>query len=382
MSNELYFRLSVLMKDDDRVIELIYHLGMEGFGIYISLLMELRKRSGYRCALRTLNYLAEQWKVAPDVVQEVVCNYGLFGFDTSETEAERLFFSTELCESMTALENWRTAKRKKKQGAADSSNPSTAVFEPGESVQTPLEAGNRVFVNSNGVTVKRARDGRFTVKNKDAAINRLNSINRLNTSTTTEKEEEKESVQLAPGIETGAEAATRTNVSPAGSGETEVPGLCETVVLTRPRNTENHLSADGLKPWTTYLDEAFADRTWVEIQAMQSGCGLSFVEHLEAIKELFRTHVLAQGAERNLNGSADVRSYFSNFNRPGKITHRRLLELLRRTCNSNEENNAYRHEQRDPKSGQRSYCGRYIPADAPPRPSENAVWSDQLRQWG
>lgn len=370
------------MKDDDRVIELVYRLGMEGFGIYVSLLMELRKRSGYKCALRTLGYLAEQWKVSVDVVHEVVCDYGLFSFDGPDATPERVFFSTELCESMVALEDWRTAKRKKKQAATDASNPSTAVFEPDGSVQTPLEAGCGVFTRADGVTVKRARDGRFTVKNKDAAINRLNSINRLNTAST-EKEEEKESKQPVPEFEAEAGTDAEINTPAACNPVTaETTLLAETVVLTRPAKTKKHSPVTDLKPWTTHLDEAFADRTWVEIQAMQSGCGLPFIEHLDAVKELFRNHVLAQGAEGKLRGAFDVRSYFSNFNRPGQITHRRLLELLKRACKSGKETDAYCYEQRDPVSGRRLYCGRTIPADAPPRPSENAVWSEELRRWG
>lgn len=369
MRSELFFRLSVLMKDDDRVIQLVTRRGMEGFGIYISLLMELRKRDGYKCAVHTLDYLARQWNVSCSILYEVVSAYGLFELDET-AGGEGTFSSLSLCESMAGFEDWLEGKKKKRQAKKESEalgtaagNPPTTVQKPDGSVQNPLEAVSASKTATVGVTVKRAPNGRFTVKPKSAPINTITKL------TTTSKEKEKPSAGRKPEIGAGAATLLLSNrVEGAAVAES---AATDPVVA----------SPVAGKPWTVYLDEAFNDRIWVEIQAMQSGLGLAFMEHLPAVKELFRTHVIAQGAEKNLYNSADVRSYFSNFNRVGMPTHRRIADLLKRASKPSRENDRYRFEQRDPVTGVRSYCGRSLPADAPPRPSENAVWSDELKQW-
>ena len=39
------------------------------------------------------------------------------------------------------------------------------------------------------------------------------------------------------------------------------------------------------------------------------------------------------------------------------------------------------YEERDPTTGQRSYCGVPIPDGAPPRPNAQAVWNNETKQW-
>ena len=41
----------------------------------------------------------------------------------------------------------------------------------------------------------------------------------------------------------------------------------------------------------------------------------------------------------------------------------------------------YRYEDRNPETGQRSYCGVPIPDDAPPRPNNQAVWLPDKKVW-
>ena len=53
-------------------------------------------------------------------------------------------------------------------------------------------------------------------------------------------------------------------------------------------------------------------------------------------------------------------------------TNTQLSEALKQT----EAKDFYRFEQRNPDTGERSYCGVPIPADAPPRPNDQAVWCE------
>ena len=344
MKQELYFRMSALMKDDDRVVGLITHRGQEGFGTYISLLLELRKRDGYVCAFSTLDYLARQWSQEPDLLREIVCNYGLFECSGTD-ETDRCFSSPDLDETMAAFNDWQAENGKRRRA--------TAVQKPDDSVQKPLETGQGTAGGYRQPTVKRAADGRFTAIREKCPVNKLNELYKTTTTSVSSPREETE------GGSAGAVV----------SGEPDV------------QETFTGMPMRPLKPWTELLDEAFAGRQWVEVQAMQSGCGIPFVEQLAAVKKLFHDHVIGQGAEEGLHTLRDVRSYFSNFNRPGTLTHRRLVEFLTQTVRERSRDDPYRFEQLDPVTGKRTYCGTPVPDDAPPRPSEEAVWNAESLQW-
>lgn len=287
---------------NDQVIRLMAGLGMEGFGIFIGLLLELRQRDDYRCATYSLPTIARRMDVAEEMLLRVVHGFGLFCVET-----DGLAFSSPYLDEM--MESLEAKRRINQENGRKGGRPQR----PPKKVEKPIE---NPTVKPNQNPEEKSRE------EKSIATAEL-------------KEEEKKAAAAVP-----------------------------------------------LKSWERYLDDAFDNRTWVEIQAMQSGCGLSFIHHLADVKELFRIHIIAQGAVEKLFSSADACSYFSNFNRPGTPTHLRIVELLKRIRAPESRNDPYRYELRDPVSGQRSYCGRPIPDDAPPRPSENAVWSDPLREWG
>ncbi|WP_455592263.1 DUF7833 domain-containing protein [Bacteroides sp.] len=133
--------------------------------------------------------------------------------------------------------------------------------------------------------------------------------------------------------------------------------------------------------WEQYIDEAFGDRAWLEVVAMHSGMGAQFMERLPAIVRFFKQHVRTYGKEETVCSAADAKSYFGNFVRQHSPTQKALLAELTKQSARRAADNPYRYEEHDPQTGQRMYCGLVIPADAPPRPHENAVWSETLREW-
>ena len=139
--------------------------------------------------------------------------------------------------------------------------------------------------------------------------------------------------------------------------------------------------ANGVDHWERYIDEAFADTAWLEVVAMHSGMGTTFVARLEEIRAFFKRHVRTYGKEPTICSVADAKSYFGNFIRQGTPTLQALRTELDKREKKKKKEDLYCYEERDPQTGQRTYCGQVIPPDAPPRPSENAVWSDELREW-
>ena len=134
---------------------------------------------------------------------------------------------------------------------------------------------------------------------------------------------------------------------------------------------------DGLVPvsitpaWERYVDELRHEQSWIEIMAMRSGLGKAFVQRFDEVLQLFKEHVQAVGNEKDIQTPSDAKRYFCFFNTPGSPTFARLVAELQKPVDKGK----YKFEDRNPVTGQRSYCGVSIPADAPPRPNEQAVWN-------
>ena len=124
--------------------------------------------------------------------------------------------------------------------------------------------------------------------------------------------------------------------------------------------------------WERYVDELAHEQSWIEIMAMRSGMGEGFVHRFGEVLQHFKQHIQAVGNEKDIQSPSDAKRYFCFFNTPGSVTFRKLVDELQKPIDKGE----YKYEDRDPTTGERSYCGVPIPADAPPRPNSQAVWCD------
>ena len=122
--------------------------------------------------------------------------------------------------------------------------------------------------------------------------------------------------------------------------------------------------------WERYVDELAHEQSWIEIMAMRSGLGEGFVQRFGEVLKHFKQHIQAVGNEKDIQSPSDAKRYFCFFNTPGSVTFRKLVDELQKPIDKGK----YKYEDRDPTTGQRSYCGVPIPADAPPRPNSQAVW--------
>ena len=135
---------------------------------------------------------------------------------------------------------------------------------------------------------------------------------------------------------------------------------------------------DGLNPvsftpaWERYVDELRNEQSWIELMAMRSGLGKAFVQRFDKVLQLFKEHVQSVAHESHIVSPSEAKRYFCFFNTPGSATFRKLVEELQKPVDKGK----YKHEDVDPATGQRSYCGVPIPSDAPPRPNDQAVWCE------
>ena len=124
--------------------------------------------------------------------------------------------------------------------------------------------------------------------------------------------------------------------------------------------------------WERYVDELAHEQSWIEIMAMRSGLGEGFVQRFGEVLKYFKQHIQAVGNEKDIQSPSDANRYFCFYNTPGSVTFRKLVDELQKPIDKGK----YKYEDYDAATGQRSYCGVPIPADAPPRPNSQAVWCE------
>ena len=124
--------------------------------------------------------------------------------------------------------------------------------------------------------------------------------------------------------------------------------------------------------WERYVDQLADEQQWIEIMAMRSGLGLTFVKRFSEVLQHFKRHIQAVGNEKDIQSPSDAKRYFCFYNTPGSKPFRQLVDELHKPVDKGK----YKYEDRDPATGKRSYCGVPIPDDAPPRPNHQAVWCE------
>ena len=122
--------------------------------------------------------------------------------------------------------------------------------------------------------------------------------------------------------------------------------------------------------WEQYVDSLQQEEQWKELMAMRTGLKKDFYKFFPRIVENFKQHVRLLGNEGRILSPSDAKHYFCFYLDPGSVTFKKLWEELHKPIDKGK----YKYEDRDPTTGQRSYCGVPIPADAPPRPNSQAVW--------
>ena len=150
-----------------------------------------------------------------------------------------------------------------------------------------------------------------------------------------------------------------------GKEETTTP-----ISSSSAETVEEALPVSFVPAWERYVNELQDDEQWKELVAMRSGLKEKFATLFPRIVEAFKRHVRSIGNERQILSHSDAKHYFWFFMNPSSPTYKNLILELQKPIDKGE----YKYEDRDPTTGERSYCGVPIPADAPPRPNDQAVW--------
>ena len=148
--------------------------------------------------------------------------------------------------------------------------------------------------------------------------------------------------------------------------------------ITTSSSKEDVADDDVIKqPWESHIDSLRHEEQWKEIMAMRSGMGQDFIRRFDEVLQHFKQHVRAVANESRILSPSEAKRYFCFYLTPGSTPYQKLMLHLKQA----EAIDAYRFEQRNPDTGERSYCGIPIPHDAPPRPNDQAVWDGETENW-
>ena len=155
--------------------------------------------------------------------------------------------------------------------------------------------------------------------------------------------------------------------------------IAVTAVDKLPRFSE---LSETIPRWEQCINEAFITQSWLEAVGMMSGLKELFLNNLSFIRDLFKKHVVAQGNTGGITSVSEAEAYFANYIRREKPTRLFLEEKLKeRSRMQNESTSLSPYETYNPLTGERSYCGVPLPADAPPRPNGRATWDNLKQSW-
>ena len=140
--------------------------------------------------------------------------------------------------------------------------------------------------------------------------------------------------------------------------------------------------SETMPRWEQCINEAFITQSWLEAVGMMSGLKELFLNNLSFIRDLFKKHVVAQGNTGGITSVSEAEAYFANYIRRERPTRLFLEEKLKeRSRMQNESTSLSPYETYNPLTGERSYCGVPLPADAPPRPNGRATWDNLKQGW-
>ncbi len=186
---------------------------------------------------------------------------------------------------------------------------------------------------------------------------------------------QKEKENLLEISEVSSEKSDIVSFEVKGKGEGKGEGKTTSTKEEKDDDVVAVIPVPSTLAWERYVDELAKEQQWIEVMAMRSGLGLVFVNRFPEVLRLFKRHVQAVGNEKDIQSPGDAKRYFCFYNTPGSAPFRQLVEELQKPVDKGK----YKHEDIDPATGARSYCGIPIPSDAPPRPNNQAVWDG--RKW-
>ncbi len=379
---EQFIRLNCSLMSDYKMMKLNADMKCMGLGLYLKTILFLRKQEEYKHDFNELDLLAEQWGVTVENLQHLIKDFNLFvitedGYFRSLYLDEVMGYQNKLSEKRAAAGSKGGKSSKKKTVKATVPTVSEIGrdgINEGKGDDAPcMDSKEEIYmVNSAENNVKNSAESmkNATEKNTDEFLTEK-SFQCVDNECCNEPSQASFKQNFIREEENREEKKNNSNK------EKEI--IAVAAVDEPSRFSE---SSETIPRWEQCINEAFTIRSWLEAVGMMSGLKELFLNNLSFIRDLFKKHVVAQGNTGGITSVSEAEAYFANYIRRERPTRLFLEEKLKeRSRMQNESVSFSPYETYNPLTGERSYCGVPLPADAPPRPNGRVTWDNLKKRW-
>ena len=371
---EQFIRLNCSLMSDYKMMKLNAEMKCMGIGLYIQMILFLRRQQEYKHDFNELDLLAEQWGATVEDLQHLIKDFNLFvimedGYFRCLYLDEVMGYQNKLSEQRAAAgsKGGRSSKKKTVQ-TAEKVITSTVLTAADKEAND--DAGNKENNTENNAenSVKCMKNTIEKSDDENVTENTLQCI---------DNECVNRSLQASFKQSFIREEKNRGEKKNNNNKEKEIIAVAAVDKL--PRFSE---LSETMPRWEQCINEAFITQSWLEAVGMMSGLKELFLNNLSFIRDLFKKHVVAQGNTGGITSVSEAEAYFANYIRRERPTRLFLEEKLKeRSRMQNESTSLSPYETYNPLTGERSYCGVPLPADAPPRPNGRATWDNLKQSW-
>ncbi|WP_278702046.1 DUF4373 domain-containing protein [Phocaeicola sartorii] len=379
---EQFIRLNCSLMSDYKMMKLNADMKCMGLGLYLKTILFLRKQEEYKHDFNELDLLAEQWGVTVENLQHLIKDFNLFvitedGYFRSLYLDEVMGYQNKLSEKRAAAgsKGGKSCKKKTvKATVPTASEIGRDGINEGKGDDAPcMDSKEEIYmVNSAENNVKNSAESmkNATEKNTDEFLTEK-SFQCVDNECCNEPSQASFKQNFIREEENREEKKNNSNK------EKEI--IAVAAVDEPSRFSE---SSETIPRWEQCINEAFTIRSWLEAVGMMSGLKELFLNNLSFIRDLFKKHVVAQGNTGGITSVSEAEAYFANYIRRERPTRLFLEEKLKERSRMQKESVSFSpYESYNPQTGERSYCGVPLPADAPPRPNGRVTWDNLKKRW-
>ena len=428
---EQFIRLNCSLMSDYKMMKLNADMKCMGLGLYLETILFLRKQQEYKHDFNELDLLADQWGATVENLQHLIKDFDLFlitedGYFRCLYLDEVMGYQSKLSEQRAAAgsKGGRSSKKSTVKASAKATASTASAIGRGrinegkngdascvdnngevymKSNDTPcMDSKERIYMESSNVdsnktvcmesskpihsdynkeiykensTESNVKSSAESMKNTTAKNTNENSVK--NVIQSVDNERYGKGLQASFKQNFIREEKNRGEKKNNNNKEKEIIAVAAVDKL--PRFSE---LSETMPRWEQCINEAFITQSWLEAVGMMSGLKELFLNNLSFIRDLFKKHVVAQGNTGGITSVSEAEAYFANYIRRERPTRLFLEEKLKeRSRMQNESTSLSPYETYNPLTGERSYCGVPLPADAPPRPNGRATWDNLKQSW-
>ena len=372
---EQFIRLNCSLMSDYKMMKLNAEMKCMGIGLYIQMILFLRRQQEYKHDFNELDLLAEQWGATVEDLQHLIKDFNLFVI--MEDGYFRCLYLDEVMGYQNKLSEQRAAAGSK---GGRSSKKKTVQTAEKVITSTVLTAADK---EANDDAGNKENNTESSAENSVKCMK--NTIEKSDDENVTENTLQCIDNECVNG---GLQASFKQSFIREEKNRGEKKKKDDVDIIETNGSIDDDMKfCSGKKSgemlrWECYINEAFKVQSWVEIVGMMSGLKGDFLNNLPFIRSMFKKHVVVQGSTERITSVSEAQAYFANYIRPGKPTRLFLEEKLKeRSRMQNESTSLSPYETYNPLTGERSYCGVPLPADAPPRPNGRATWDNLKQSW-